>query len=363
MLKMINIPNSVQGYLKQLFKNENIINNMEVVRLGGLTNTNYMLTVNAEPKTKLVQKFQANDLKYFIDRSEEQAIGGLMGQKLVAPKIFNVLENKYMLIEFAEGRVLDHKEIIDWVSGAQNVERQENLKLLLSTITEIHQSKVDNLNKKPTIQRFIENYNEIKKDLHNLIEENEKVEDNKKYFLDLQDEMEELVPKLVTFLKHSVEEIEKNEGKSASVVLCHNDLCGENFIFDEKNHNMKVIDYEYAGQNYYYYEIANFLCMIESTYLEEEPFFNYDKLGQQKLDSFLWSFYQKHANNLQTKNRQNNVNLSFDNYKKNVQDFTILSHFFWIHLTIKTMYLGIPFNFRKYCSIKHNLIKESLILK
>ena len=362
LLKKEIIPISVQTYLKDLFKNENVINNTEVVQLGGLTNINYLLTINTKPKTKLVQKFQANDLKYFVDRPEEQAIGGLISRKLIAPRILNVLENKYMLIEFAEGRVLDHKEIIDWVSGAQNVERQENLKLLLSTISEIHESKVDNLNKKPTIMRFIENYNEIKKDLYNLIEENEKVEDNKKYFLGLQDEMEDLVPKLITFLKDSVEEIEKNEGKSASIVLCHNDLCGENFIFDEKNKKLQLIDYEYSGQNYYYYEIANFLSMIESTYLDKEPFFTYDKLAQKKRDNFLYGFYQTHSNNLKAKNLNNNVNLSFDNYKKNVQNFTSLTHFFWIHLAIKTMYLGIEFNFRDYCKIKHDLIKEALIL-
>ena len=98
--------------------------------------------------------------------------------------------------------------------------------------------------------------------------------------------MEALVPKLNRFLSISVAEIEKSEGKQASIVLCHNDLCDGNFIFDEKNQKLQVIDYEYSGRNFYYYEIANFLCMIESTYLDEAPFFNYNKLDAQKLDKF-----------------------------------------------------------------------------
>jgi len=173
--------------------------------------------------------------------------------------------------------------------------------------------------------------------------------------------MEALVPKIIRFLSISVAEIEKNEGKQNSIVLSHNDLVDANFIFDEKNQKLQVIDFEYSGWNFYYYEIANFLCMIESTYLDEAPFFNYKKLEPQKLDKFLWKFYQKRIKNLISTNILNNVSLSFDKYKKNVHEFRILSHFFWIHLAIKTMYLDMEFDFKRYCSIKHDLIKETFM--
>ena len=43
---MTKIPESVQDYYKDDFKNQNILDNVSIVRLGGLTNQNYLLHIN-----------------------------------------------------------------------------------------------------------------------------------------------------------------------------------------------------------------------------------------------------------------------------------------------------------------------------
>jgi len=42
--------------------------------------------------------------------------------------------------------------------------------------------------------------------------------------------------------------------------LCHNDLLLENIIYNNDTKVLSFIDLEYAGQNYIYFDIANFFC-------------------------------------------------------------------------------------------------------
>jgi len=74
-----------------------------------------------------------------------------MSKKGISPYILSVIDNKYMILEYAEGRLLDHNEIVEWFAGQQTSENELNSQLLLSTISQIHHTKSGDLNSKPTI--------------------------------------------------------------------------------------------------------------------------------------------------------------------------------------------------------------------
>ncbi|AME09585.1 MULTISPECIES: phosphotransferase [Gemella] len=71
--------------------------------------------------------------------------------------------------------------------------------------------------------------------------------------------------------------------------LCHNDLVEGNFLFTENN--LFLIDYEYAGQNDYYFDIASFISENELDYQETitflKAYFTDKQCDFNKLDIFL----------------------------------------------------------------------------
>jgi ethanolamine kinase len=44
------------------------------------------------------------------------------------------------------------------------------------------------------------------------------------------------------------------------VVFCHNDVHSANMIYNEETDTIRLIDYEYAGPNYFAFDIANHFC-------------------------------------------------------------------------------------------------------
>lgn len=71
--------------------------------------------------------------------------------------------------------------------------------------------------------------------------------------------------------------------------LCHNDLVEGNFLFH--NNKIYLIDFEYAGKNDYYFDIASFISENNLTYEETitflKSYFNDEKCNFDKLDTFL----------------------------------------------------------------------------
>lgn len=51
------------------------------------------------------------------------------------------------------------------------------------------------------------------------------------------------------------------------LVSCHNDCLAANFIYDRPNDKMEVIDWEYCGMNYYFFDLA---ALISENDMEEE---------------------------------------------------------------------------------------------
>jgi len=136
--------------------------------------------------------------------------------------------------------------------------------------------------------------------------------------------MGKLVPEYKSFLKKQKESISDIEGEENVIVLCHNDVNTSNMIIMDSTGKLQLFDYEYAGYNYYYYEIANILCEFESVYLDEAPFFTYQELPQETVDQFLKIFWKKRLSDLNTVQKSLGGDpqpLTFENFKGNVIRF------------------------------------------
>jgi hypothetical protein len=60
-------------------------------------------------------------------------------------------------------------------------------------------------------------------------------------------------------------------------VCSHNDVLSENFIYDQENDNLQLIDWEYCGMNYYMFDVA--AIIVEN------------RLNAEKEEEFLTSYY------------------------------------------------------------------------
>lgn len=71
--------------------------------------------------------------------------------------------------------------------------------------------------------------------------------------------------------------------------LCHNDLVEGNFLFSKDS--LYLIDFEYAGYNDYYFDIASFISENDLNYEETitflKAYFTDEKCNYEKLDIFL----------------------------------------------------------------------------
>ncbi len=78
--------------------------------------------------------------------------------------------------------------------------------------------------------------------------------------------------KLVTTLEKVDEQFQKNPPKK---VCSHNDVLSENFIYDEENDNLQLIDWEYCGMNIYNFDIAAIIVENALSPEKEEEFLEY----------------------------------------------------------------------------------------
>lgn len=97
------------------------------------------------------------------------------------------------------------------------------------------------------------------------------------------------VEQFSTNIENYTELIEKFSKLYSPDRLCHNDLQEGNFLF-AKSH-IYLIDYEYAGMNDYYFDIASFISENDLNYQETVTFlksyFTDEKCDFEKLSTFL----------------------------------------------------------------------------
>jgi len=199
--------------LKQLnfFKNKNLVS-LDLLTNQGYCNFNYKLSTSSDDY--LVRVFKNND-NVNISRSFEFKVQKSASTKNIAPKPFLVdLKNSLMVTDFING---SHKL------------KLKNLELikLINTVKRYHSIKVNT--KEYNLKKDFIFYSQILKD-----------KDSKK------------------IISQSFDELLKLKRFKKELVLTHHDLNPKNIIFSKNS--IKIIDWEYAGVNDLFFDLASLCC-------------------------------------------------------------------------------------------------------
>ncbi|HID92509.1 MAG TPA: DUF1679 domain-containing protein [bacterium (Candidatus Stahlbacteria)] len=209
-----------------LFK-EYKIDSLTLLSTQGFSNKNYRF--DYQNSTYLLRKFILSDR----DRELEYKIQTLAYEQGIAAKPFLLdIDNDLMICEFLEG---EHKEILS----------REELKQLVKVLKKLHAVKIDSENMEISTLFSVQNK-----------------------------EVEEAFTILEKY---------PNE-----MVLCHNDLNPKNILFS--SYDVKFIDWEFAGMNDLYFDLASVSVEFELSVLDEAYFLaNYflmDGWNKDKLEAY-----------------------------------------------------------------------------
>jgi len=206
---------------------------------GGITNHNYIVTVNGGPGQpgggKFVLRIPGQGTDMFINRDVERACMIEAARVGVAPAVAYVVEpEKAMAITFIEGEIM-HPETM---AG-----HPERIRQAVETVKVVHEKAV--FTNEIHVFEMIRDYTKIA----------QKVE------APWPDELRALFP--------AIDEIEQAmERDKPRPVACHNDLLSENFLIDG-NGKMWLIDWEYGGMTDPYFDLGDF-CMEHPFSSDEE---------------------------------------------------------------------------------------------
>lgn len=186
---------------------------------GGLTNTNYKVTVDGKPFFVRVPGESTNLLA--VDRKNEHFNSRAAAEAGVGPQVlYHLPEYNVMVLEFIEGKTMSK----DALSAPGMPTR------MAQAIKQLHRGP-----------RFLTDFN-----MFRLTE----------YYLKLCDERNIPIPDGYLTRIPIVNEIEKNMSvKPLQNVPCNNDLLAENYIDD--GNSLRLIDYEYSGNNDPCFELGN----------------------------------------------------------------------------------------------------------
>jgi thiamine kinase-like enzyme len=186
---------------------------------GGLTNTNYKVTVDGKPFFVRVPGESTNLLA--VDRKNEHFNSRAAAEAGVGPQVlYHLPEYNVMVLEFIEGKTMSK----DALSAPGMPTR------MAQAIKQLHRGP-----------RFLTDFN-----MFRLTE----------YYLKLCDERDIPIPDGYLTRIPIVNEIEKNMSvKPLQNVPCNNDLLAENYIDD--GNSLRLIDYEYSGNNDPCFELGN----------------------------------------------------------------------------------------------------------
>ena len=209
-----------------LFK-EYKINSLSLLSAQGFSNKNYRF--DYQENTYLLRTFILPDR----DRELEYKIQTLAYEKGIAAKPFLLdIDNDLMICEFLEG---EHKEVLS----------REELKQIVAILKKLHTIKIDSGNME-LVTLFTTQNKEVKNAFS-------------------------------TLEKHPKE-----------MVLCHNDLNPKNILFS--SYDVKFIDWEFAGMNDLYFDLASVSVEFELSVLDEAYFLaNYflmDGWNKDKLEAY-----------------------------------------------------------------------------
>ncbi|XP_065124741.1 ethanolamine kinase 1 isoform X1 [Paramisgurnus dabryanus] len=151
-----------------------------------------------------------------------------------------------------------------------------------------------------------------------------------------------------TCLREEMIWLQQNLSKLGSpVVLCHNDLLCKNIIYNQKEGNVKFIDYEYAGYNYQAFDIGNHFNEFAGLNEVDYSLYPGRELQLQWLRAYLEAY--KEYKSLGTDVSNTEVEVLY----VQVNRFALASHFFWgLWALIQAQYSTIDFDFLGYAVLR-----------
>lgn len=194
---------------------------------GGITNKLYRLKDDRDGD--YVFRLYGAKTEMFIDRDMEMQTMKLLEPFMVSPKVVKYLPEKSVtVIEFIEGYTLKNEDFL----------KEELWEKIIRPVKTVHESGV-------SIAKIFDPLTEVKR------------------FYDLLLEINPEYPEfdIVGTIRVLEKLYERADISHDSFVLCHNDLLADNFMLVNDTARFKepmyLIDWEYAGMNTVYYEIAD----------------------------------------------------------------------------------------------------------
>ena len=229
----------------------------EVTRLGGLTNRNYKITT--ENGTSFLFKVLAEGMDFFFSRKDEMVVKTFLAEKgFPLPKLIWSNE-KAIVEEFIEGKVIEKEELVGLY--------QDKLTDILINLHGVSQKEISLGEKKPKLYAFLSSITNLRSKISSELENDPSCP----FYLSILNEIVEDAG----FLKDELGRFE------SQVVFCHNDVNPSNIYqvapgihfpnSDGTFADLILLDYEYAGFNYLYYELANIMHELELEFLDGPP--------------------------------------------------------------------------------------------
>ncbi|MGL5117737.1 MAG: phosphotransferase [Plesiomonas shigelloides] len=246
-----------------------IIDIDEIEVLGGMTNKNYLITINNK---KYVLRIAGAGTTSIINRYFE---------KINAKEVSRIGVDKE-LIYFNEETGVKISEYIEKAEtlNPETSKKNENLLLTSNLLKKLHTSNI-RFENKFNVFNEIEKYENLIRNKERIYQKYEDYLENRKYIFNL-------------------EKILKKNGMI--IVACHNDTVPENFIKNDKN-EIYLIDWEYSGMNDPMWDLA--AHSLESNFGEKEENIFLENYFEKKikkedvlriecykiLQDFLWSIW------------------------------------------------------------------------
>lgn len=200
-----------------IFKEELL--SLEPLKNQGFNNTSYLLKTSK--KAYIIRVFKSNDSVNISREFEYKIQKKAFKQNIASKPIF--LNNEFMIYEYSKGI---HKTKLS----------NTDIKNLILKVKKFHKFKVT------------EKIYDLKKDFKNY----EKILEDKKSF---------------KLLKESFKTLKKLQKYKIEPVLTHHDLNPKNIIFNKNS--IKIIDWEYAGVNDRFFDLASICVEFDLNKKEE----------------------------------------------------------------------------------------------
>ena len=335
-----------EGFLNN--NNQNDSNSDILERMDGLTNFTFKF-IDAQSASPRIARWALDDFEGFMNRDTERLVLKTLEECNLYPKI-HFYGKKLKVEDFIKNDgTLEKKDLLQDSSQLKILNQA-----LRKVYTKITPKLLSNKTKVSKMIFFIKNFKQKKT----------KILENIKFFVSK--EKLNNYTKIFTELEKYCEDLEKYHALIKSpLVITHGDLNPFNILKIQKNereNDLQIIDYEYAGPNLILYDIANLVHELQSEYSPQFSIFEVkspanriseDSELENQIDCVIESFRQSFADFLDEYSREEFLEL--------VYGFRAYNFFFWICLTIDSekMSQGLDFDFYNCANLRFQQFIES----